>query len=66
MRSLRGKQIVSGGQGRRGGRDPRRPRSADGPVLTELELSRAALKAVALAQQEKSTWTRADVIKYLG
>jgi hypothetical protein len=35
-------------------------------VLTELELSRAAQKAVALAQQEKSTWTRADVIKYLG
>jgi hypothetical protein len=26
----------------------------------------AAQKAVALAQQEKSTWTRADVIKYLG
>ena len=27
---------------------------------------RAAQKAVALAQQDKSTWTRADVIKYLG
>src|SRR5579859_1146918 len=39
---------------------------AKGMVLTELELSRAAQKAVALAQQEKSTWTRADVIKYLG
>jgi conjugative relaxase-like TrwC/TraI family protein len=39
---------------------------AAGAVLTELELSRAAQKAVALAQQEKSTWTRADVIKYLG
>ena len=39
---------------------------AAGTVLTELELSRAAQKAVALAQQEKSTWTRADVIKYLG
>ena len=37
-----------------------------GPVPTELELSRAAQKAVALAQQEKSTWTRADVIKHLG
>ena len=37
-----------------------------GPALTELELSRAAQKAVALAQQEKSAWTRADVIKYLG
>ena len=35
-------------------------------VLTELELARAAQKAVALAQQEKSAWTRADVIKYLG
>ena len=43
-----------------------RTRGADGAVLTELELSRAALKAVALAQQEKSAWTRADVIKYLG
>ena len=35
-------------------------------MLTELELSRAAQKAVALAQQDKSAWTRADVIKYLG
>jgi hypothetical protein len=34
--------------------------------LTPLDLSRAAHKAVALAQQEKSAWTRADVIKYLG
>ena len=41
-------------------------RGPDGPVLTELELARAAQKAVALAQQEKSAWTRADVIKYLG
>jgi hypothetical protein len=39
---------------------------APGTVLTQLELSRATQKAVALAQQEKSTWTRADVIKYLG
>ena len=39
---------------------------AKGTVLTGLELSRAAQKAVALAQQDKSTWTRADVIKYLG
>ena len=29
-------------------------------------MARAAQKALALAQQEKSTWTRADVIKYLG
>ena len=39
---------------------------ANGTTPTERELSRAAQKAVALAQQEKSTWTRADVIKYLG
>ena len=39
---------------------------AEGSVIPELELARAAQKAVALAQQEKSTWTRADVIKYLG
>ena len=32
----------------------------------ELELARAAQKAVALAQQDKSAWTRADLIKYLG
>jgi hypothetical protein len=37
-----------------------------GPVPAELELASAAQKAVALAQQEKSTWTRADLIKYLG
>jgi conjugative relaxase-like TrwC/TraI family protein len=41
-------------------------RDPHGPVLTELELARAAQKAIALAQQEKSAWTRADVIKYLG
>ena len=35
-------------------------------VPGELELARAAQKAVALAQQEKSTWTRADLVKYLG
>ena len=33
------------------------------PGLTE---QRAAQKALVLAQQEKSTWTRADLIKYLG
>jgi conjugative relaxase-like TrwC/TraI family protein len=41
-------------------------RGADGAVTRELKLARAAQKAVVLAQQEKSTWTRADVIKYLG
>ena len=50
----------SAGARTRGPRDP-------GPAPTsELELSQAAQKAVALAQQEKSTWTRADLIKYLG
>ena len=44
---------------------PRAP-GAKATVLPELEPARAAQKAVALAQQEKSTWTRADVIKYLG
>ena len=39
---------------------------AQATALPELEQSGAAQKAVALAQQEKSTWTRADVIKYLG
>ena len=44
----------------------RAARGEPGPVPSQLELSRAAQKAVALAQQEKSTWTRADLIKYLG
>src|SRR5207237_7770479 len=35
-------------------------------LTSELELSQAAQKAVALAQQEKSAWTRADLVKYLG
>ena len=43
-----------------------RTHGADGAVLTGLELARAAQQAVALAQQEKSAWTRADLIKYLG
>jgi conjugative relaxase-like TrwC/TraI family protein len=43
-----------------------RTRSGDGAVLAGVELARAAQKAVALAQQDKSAWTRADVIKYLG
>jgi len=51
--------------GQSGRADPRR-RGAGGAVLTEVELARAAQKAVALAQQDKSAWTRADVIKYLG
>jgi conjugative relaxase-like TrwC/TraI family protein len=44
------------------------PPGPDAPSLVphELEMSRAAQKALALAQREKSTWTRADLIKYLG
>jgi conjugative relaxase-like TrwC/TraI family protein len=44
------------------------PRDADAnsAVPHELALSRAAQQAIALAQQEKSTWTRADLFKYLG
>ena len=48
------------------GRAAAHPHGADGASLTEVELARAAQKAVALAQQDKSAWTRADVIKYLG
>jgi hypothetical protein len=45
-----------------------RPRDADAAsaVPEELALSRAAQQALALAQQEKSAWTRADLVKYLG
>jgi conjugative relaxase-like TrwC/TraI family protein len=44
------------------------PRGAGSPgaVPADLALHRAAQQAVALAQQEKSTWTRADLVKYLG
>jgi hypothetical protein len=48
------------------GRANEHAHGAEGAAVRELELTRAAQKAVALAQQEKSTWTRADVIKYLG
>jgi conjugative relaxase-like TrwC/TraI family protein len=44
------------GEGR-AGVDTRGP-NPPGPVPAELERARAAQKAVALAQQEKSTWTR--------
>ena len=56
------------GVARRTRRAAARPRGPGdpGPVPSQLELSQAAQKAVALAQQEKSTWTRADLIKYLG
>ena len=52
--------------GEGGGRADSHARGPEPPGLSPLELSRAAQKAVALAQQEKSTWTRADVVKYLG
>jgi conjugative relaxase-like TrwC/TraI family protein len=52
------------GMGKAGAR-PRGP-GDPGPAPSQLELVRAAQKAVALAQQDKSTWTRADLIKYLG
>jgi hypothetical protein len=43
-------------------------RGPGSPTITspQVEVARAAQKAVALAQQDKSAWTRADVIKYLG
>jgi conjugative relaxase-like TrwC/TraI family protein len=49
-----------------GGHECVRPRGPDdpGPVSSQLEVSRAAQKALALAQQGKRTWTRADLIKY--
>jgi len=31
-----------------------------GPQLSPVQLTRAAQKAIALAQREKSTWTRAE------
>jgi conjugative relaxase-like TrwC/TraI family protein len=37
-----------------------------GPGLRPLALARAAQKALALAQDARSTWTRADLIRYLG
>ena len=48
------------------GRAAAHAHGAQAKLLPKAELARAAQKAVALAQQEKSTWTRADVIKYLG
>ena len=51
-----------GGHADANAHDPGSP----GPVPAELERARAAQKAIALAQQERSTFTRADVIKYLG
>jgi conjugative relaxase-like TrwC/TraI family protein len=51
-----------------GGRAGARTRGPEDLCLgpSQLEEHRTAQKAVALAQQDKSTWTRADLIKYLG
>jgi conjugative relaxase-like TrwC/TraI family protein len=49
-----------------GGRAGARQRDKGDAASSELDMERAALKAVALAQAEKSTWTRADLVKYLG
>ena len=35
-------------------------------VPEDIEVSRAAQRALTLAQQEKSAWTRADLVKHLG
>jgi conjugative relaxase-like TrwC/TraI family protein len=43
-----------------------RDAETDSQVPEELALARAAQQAVALSQQEKSAWTRADLVKYLG
>ena len=51
-----------GGHAAAHARDPGSP----DPAPAELERARAAQKAIALAQQDKSAWTRANVIKYLG
>jgi conjugative relaxase-like TrwC/TraI family protein len=50
------------------GRATQDPRNAQGPgaVPDELVVRRAVQRAITLAQQEKSTWTRADLVKYLG
>jgi hypothetical protein len=45
------------------------PRHADanhGTGLTRLDVGRAVLQALAVAQQQKATFTRADLIKHLG
>src|ERR1022692_757804 len=49
----------AGHQGTGGAQDP-------GPALSPLDLTRGAQKALALAHQEKSTFTRADLVKHLG
>jgi hypothetical protein len=38
--------------------------ASPGATLSQVEFDRAAQKAVALAQQDKSAWTQPDVIKH--
>jgi conjugative relaxase-like TrwC/TraI family protein len=40
--------------------------AAQDAVPDDIELARAAQRALALTQQEKSAWTRADLVKHLG
>jgi conjugative relaxase-like TrwC/TraI family protein len=40
--------------------------AASDPQDPDLDLARAAERALALAQEEKSAWTRADLVKHLG
>jgi hypothetical protein len=63
---ISGSQMESQHSG--GGLAGARPRGPGDPGLapSQLELARAAQKALALALQDKSTWTRTDLIKYLG
>jgi conjugative relaxase-like TrwC/TraI family protein len=49
-----------------GGRATTRGATSLGPAPAETELTHGAQKALALAQRDKSAWTRADVIKHLG
>src|SRR3984957_5828804 len=46
--------------------DPGATGDARDAIPEALALARAAQRALALAQQEKSAWTRADLVKYLG
>ena len=46
--------------------DAHRAGAAGHPQDADAALARAARRALALAQQEKSAWTRADLVKHLG
>ncbi|TVZ00006.1 hypothetical protein EAS64_38630 [Trebonia kvetii] len=46
--------------------DPDTAGDAQDAVPEDIELARAAQRALALAQQEKSAWTRSDLVKHLG